>query len=45
MKKYLFVLFISLFFIYAQPSGTSSPYYLDSGIAIKGYDPVAYFKG
>ena len=46
MKKYLFVLFISLSFLssYAQSSGTSSPYYLENGIAIKGYDPVAYFK-
>ena len=45
MKKFLFVFFIYLSSLssYSQSSGTGSPYYQEKGIAIKGYDPVAFF--
>lgn len=45
MKKFLFVFFIYLSSLssYSQSSGTSSPFYQEKGVAIKGYDPVAFF--
>jgi len=45
MKKFLLAFFIYLSSLssYSQSSGTGSPYYQEKGIAIKGYDPVAYF--